>query len=98
MGITEIISQLATPGRLPVEAIEAARQNRAEAVPAFLEVIEAFRALDAAEATSNAGFVIFHLLGEWREKSAYRPLAALLRSGKQAEWLLGDAVTETSHQ
>jgi len=98
MDVAEIISRLAAQGPLSVEAIKAARENRAAAVPAFLEVIEACRSPDATQLTLDAGFLIFHLLGEWREKLAYRPLAALLRSPEQAELLLGDGITETSHQ
>jgi hypothetical protein len=42
-------------------------------------------------------FWIFHLFGEWREKSAYRPLARLLRRPEIYD-VLGDAVGETSHR
>jgi hypothetical protein len=44
-------------------------------------------------------FFIFHLLGEWREASAYRPLARLLRSpGDEIDAVLGDGITSTSHR
>ena len=41
-------------------------------------------------------FFGFHLLGEWRETSAYRPMARLLRGDpEELEEILGDAITET---
>jgi uncharacterized protein len=47
----------------------------------------------------GALFYVFHLLGEWREKSAYRPLARLLASDpERLEALLGDAIVSTSHR
>jgi hypothetical protein len=42
---------------------------------------------------------MFHLLGEWRETSAYPVLARLLRlPGEDMDEILGDAVTKTSHR
>ena len=82
---------------MPVEAIRAARANRAAVAAAFVRAVERFVAGDDADV--DALFLVFHLLGEWREKSAYRPLAALLRlSGDEVREALGDAVTETSHR
>jgi len=50
-------------------------------------------------ADPNALFFIFHLLGEWREKSAYRSLAAFLRLPRDVlETILGDCITETTHR
>ena len=41
----------------------------------------------------------FHLLGSWNVTSAYRVVADLLGSdSEKVEWLLGDAVTTTSHR
>src|SRR6202040_2449394 len=41
----------------------------------------------------------FIWLGEWREKSAYRPLARLLRlPGREVDALFGDGITTTSHR
>ena len=40
----------------------------------------------------------FHLLGSWQVTSAYHVVADLLGSdSEKVEWLLGDAVTTTSH-
>jgi hypothetical protein len=99
MDATQILHDLAETGRLPVEAIEAARANRAAAVPAFVRAVEQFVAGSVELESVDALFIVFHLLGEWREKSAYRPLAALLRlPTHDIDDLLGDAIPETSHR
>ena len=69
-------------------------------VPLFVQEIETFLALDpAARVKSTPLFFIFHLLGEWREKSAYRPLARLLRlPGREVDAIFGDGITTTSHR
>ena len=95
-----LIAQLAASGGMPVEAIQAARADRPAATRGFLEAIEQYLAgqVDHPE-TAEAMFWMFHLLGEWREKSAYRPLVRLLRlPDDELEFLLGDAVTETAHR
>jgi hypothetical protein len=44
-------------------------------------------------------FFIFHLLGEWRQKAAYRPLARLLRLPRRdVDAIFGDGITTTSHR
>jgi hypothetical protein len=44
-------------------------------------------------------FFAFHLLGEWREASAYRTLASLLRCPPQlVNDVLGDAISDTVHR
>ncbi len=58
---------------LPVEAIRAAQAQKEVVLPVFLRAIE--RSIEGAEPRTDALFLIFHLLGEWREKSAYRLLA-----------------------
>jgi hypothetical protein len=96
MDTTRILHELAAEG-LPVEAIEAAREHRGALAPAFVQEIERFVAGDHTHA--DALFLVFHLLGEWREKSAYRPLGALLRlPGDDLRMTLAEAVTETSHR
>jgi hypothetical protein len=53
----------------------------------------------AARASPTPLFFIFHLLGEWREKTAHRPLARLLRCpADEADAVLGDAAAETCHR
>lgn len=99
MEMAEIIERLAPsgPGPLPVEAIRAARDRKAEAVPAFVELIEALIAGNDAAREASPVFLAFHLLGEWRAHAAYRPLTRLLRCDPdRVDAWLGDAVTETS--
>jgi hypothetical protein len=69
-------------------------------LPLFIEEIEAFLALEAeAREKPTPLFFIFHLLGEWREKAAYRPLARLLRLPRpQVDRIFGDGITTTSHR
>jgi hypothetical protein len=99
MDTTQILRELATAEGLPVEAIRAAREQRATLAPAFVQLIERFVAGTDSEEDADAIFLVFHLLGEWREKSAYRPLAALLRlTYDDLRQALSDAVTETSHR
>lgn len=100
MNVQEILEGLSSQGALPVEAIRAAEADRAAMVPAFLDAIETFISATPEErAKPSPIFFIFHLLGSWGEKSAYRPLARLLRCpDEDVEAVLGDANTETSSQ
>jgi hypothetical protein len=94
----QVIEGLGVPGRLPVEAIRAAQADREAMVPAFLRTIDDFLELKAP-VDPNALFFIFHLLGEWREKSAYWSLAVLLRLPPDVlDTILGEAITETTHR
>ena len=99
MDESHILHQLATTDGLPVEAIQAARAQRAILTPAFVRVVERVAAGSADPNDVDALFLVFHLLGEWREKSAYRPLCALLRlANDDLRRGLSGAVTETSHR
>src|SRR5690348_8865021 len=99
MDATQILHELAVAERLPVEAIQAARAERAVAAPEFVRVVEQAVRGEVSFEGYGALFLIFHLLGEWRDKSAYRPLAALLRlPTQQIEDILGDATTDTGHR
>jgi Protein of unknown function (DUF1186)/SEC-C motif len=94
----QVIEELSVSERLPVEAIRAAQANREAMVPVFLRTIDDFLELKAP-VNPNALFFIFHLLGEWREKSAYWSLAVLLRlPGDVLDTILGGAVTETTNR
>jgi len=97
---TGILDELARgTERLPVEAIRAAGLRRADMVPMFLELIDSYLAESSKLQVKQALFFIFHLLGEWREKSAYPALARLLRLPREdIEHIFGDATTETSHR
>jgi hypothetical protein len=99
MDIERIIDELADYKVFPVAAIRAARTNREALAPRFIQAFEEFRQGMNQDHVGSLLFLAFHLLGEWRERSAYRPLTRLLRSpSKQVELILGDAITETSHR
>ncbi len=54
-------------------------RTRIGRLPRFPDTIERYLAQGGGNSTQNAIFFMFHLLGQWREKAAYRPLARLLR-------------------
>jgi hypothetical protein len=98
MNPMQVLEELGVPGRLPVEAIRAAQADRAAMVPVFLRTIDDFLELKGP-VEPNVLFFIFHLLGEWREKSAYWPLAVFLQlPGDVLDTILGEAITETTHR
>jgi hypothetical protein len=100
MDAAKIIDQLTHAHGLPKATLRVASAHRVEMVPAFLGEIDSYLALTPAErAKLTPLFFIFHLLGEWRERSAYRLMARLLRCpGHELEAILGDAITSTSHR
>ena len=100
MDAQAILHELTHAAGLPREALKAASAQRGEMVPLFLEEIETYLALEpAARAKPTPLFFVFHLLGEWREKSAYRPLARLLRlPGQEVDAIFGDGITTTGHR
>jgi hypothetical protein len=100
MDIVQVLRDLTFDKGLPIDAIRAADADRDVAIPAFIAEVERYVAGNAeAEAEPSLLFFIFHMLGSWREKSAYRPLAKLLRLGpEELDDVLGDAVTVTSHR
>ncbi|MEM9440588.1 MAG: DUF1186 domain-containing protein [Pseudomonadota bacterium] len=100
MGVDEILSEFTYADRLPEEPLKAATKQRTRLTPIFIKEIDAYLDLkDDERLEVNPLFFIFHLFGEWRENSAYRPLARLLRCPTvDIETVLGDAVTITSHR
>jgi Protein of unknown function (DUF1186)/SEC-C motif len=100
MDAAEILDQLTHAEGLPKAALQAASAQRAEMVPVFIREIDSYLALDSTDrAKPTPLFFIFHLLGEWREKAAYRPLASLLRCREhEINAILGDAITSTTHR
>jgi hypothetical protein len=97
MDAAAIIDGLTHYRRLPVAAIEAARESRPAMVAEFLRLIETCPHTRVQEGGERPSLIlIFHLLGEWRETAAYRPLAELLRR-PDIEEILGSARTETAH-
>jgi Protein of unknown function (DUF1186)/SEC-C motif len=100
MDAQAILHELMHAEGLPREALKAASAQRVEMLPLFVEEIETHLALEpAARAKPTPLFFIFHLLGEWREKAAYRPLARLLRlPGQEVDAIFGDGITTTGHR
>src|SRR3989442_5696808 len=100
MDVAQILHELTVHEGLPVEAIRAADADRQDVLAVFMEDIERYLAANADDRTKlNLLFFIFHLLGSWREKSAYRPLTRLLRCpSDQIDRIFGDGVTSTSHR
>jgi Protein of unknown function (DUF1186)/SEC-C motif len=100
MDAGKILHELTYAEGLPKEALKAASAQRVEMLPLFIEEIETYLALEAAaRAKPTPLFFIFHLLGEWREKAAYRPLARLLRlPGLEIDRIFGDGITATGHR
>jgi len=100
MDAAEIIDQLSRSDGLPKAALKIATARRGEMVPAFLREIDSYLARGSADLPQQTLlFFIFHLLGEWRERTAYRPLARLLRApADEIDAILGDAITTTTHR
>jgi hypothetical protein len=91
MDSARILAQLAFQKPLPVEAIRAVEADREAAVPIFLRAIESYLSLEGDFVAAEALFLIFHLLGAWREKAAYQPMARLLsRPDEEIDAVLGD--------
>jgi hypothetical protein len=95
-----ILHELTHAAGLPRAALRIASAQRVEMIPEFLAAIESYLSREpAARANPTPLFFIFHLLGEWREKTAYRPLARLLRCpADEADAIFGDATASTSHR
>jgi Protein of unknown function (DUF1186)/SEC-C motif len=100
MDAEAILHELTDATDLPREALQAASARRAELLPTFLGVIEDYLGQEpTARADPGPLFFIFHLLGEWRERTAYRPLARLLRCpADEADTIFGDATASTCHR
>ena len=100
MDAGQILHELTYSEGLPKEALKAASAQRVEMLPLFVEEIETYLALEPApRAKPTPLFFIFHLLGEWKEKVAYRPLARLLRiPGQEVDAIFGDGITTTGHR
>lgn len=94
----QILTTLATHDGLPREAMVAARAHRDEMLPRFLEHIERLATATVDTVTDedrDACLFVFHLLGEWRDQRAYRPLTRLLRADPELlDLVLGDGLTE----
>ena len=99
MDAARILDRLAFQKPLPVEALRDASADRARAAPIFVHAIEQYVSPDGDRAAQDSLFFVFHLLGEWQEKSAYWPLARLMRCPRDdIDVIFGGAVTETTHR
>jgi hypothetical protein len=100
MDAAAILQQLTYAEGLPRAALRVASAQRTKMVSEFLGVIEDYLS-GKPDARTNPTllFLIFHLLGEWRAKTAYRPLARLLRCPiDDVDAVFGDAINSTSHR
>jgi len=99
MDAAQILDQLSVQRQLPVEALRAATADRKTVAPIFVQTTEQYLSVGGDRRARGAVFFIFHLFGEWRETSAYRPLAELLRRPRDdGDAFLGGAITETTHR
>jgi len=96
----DIMRDLARDDIFPKEAMAEAGAKREEMAPVFVDLVTRLthqRIPAMKDADVMALIPIFHLLGEWQDPRAYRPLVRMLRQPtKVIDHLLGDAVTETS--
>ena len=97
---TEIMRDLARDDIFPKTAMAEAGTRREEMAPVFIDLVTrlAHQRIPAMKDADLMAFIpIFHMLGEWQDPRAYRPLVQMLRRPtKVIDHLLGDAVTETS--
>ena len=91
-----IMAAFEEQGPLPRAALRAAGESREALVPVFLAYIDRLLEADVDALDESPAFIfIYHLLAEWRETRAYRPMARLLRRDPAfLDALLGDAITE----
>ncbi len=96
---SEIRRELARDDIFPRTAMAAASADRETMAPIFVDLISRLgtQPISAMADDEVIAFIpVFHLLGEWQEPRAYRPLVHLLRQPSETlDYLLGDAVTET---
>jgi hypothetical protein len=96
----DILRDFARDDIFPKAAMAAARADRETMAPIFVDLIgrlgsQRIAAMDKDDVM--ALIPVFHLLGEWREPGAYLPMLRMLRQPTETlDYLLGDAVTETS--
>ena len=101
MDSEQIIAEFKQAFKVPVDAVREAEQRREEMIPLLSDIIADAAKAPLEEVTDQEGlvFMAFHLLGSWQATSAYHAVADLLGSdSEKVEWLLGDAVTITSHR
>ena len=97
---TEIMHDLARDDIFPKAAMAEARAQQNEMAPVFVALVSrlAHQQIAAMQDADLMSLVpVFHLLGEWQDPRAYRPLVQMLRCPtKVIDHLLGEVVTETA--
>ena len=97
---TEIMRDLARDDIFPKAAMAEAGARREEMAPIFVDMVSRLarqRIPEMKDSDLMALVPVFHILGEWQDKRAYRPLVQMLRRPTNVlDRLLGDTVTETS--
>ena len=100
MNSAEIMRDLARDDIFPTAAMAEARASREKMLPIFVDLVSRLsrqRIPAIKDADLMALIPVFHMLGEWQDPRAYRPLIQMLRRPTPVlDHLLGDAVTETS--
>jgi hypothetical protein len=97
--LAALLDGLAASGPRAREALAQAKAMRTSVTDDFIRLIEAATEDPSGAPHDGAVFLIFHLLAEWRETRAYRPLLALLRLPEaELHGLIGDGLTETAHR
>jgi hypothetical protein len=97
----QIIAEFKQAYKVPIDAVCEAEQQREILIPLLRDIITHAARVPLDDVIGQEGlvFMAFHLLGSWNVTSAYRVVADLLASDtEKVEWLLGDAVTTTSHR
>ena len=92
----QIMAAFEDRGPLPRAALRAAGESREALVPLFLDHLDRLLEVDVDVFDEDLAFIfIYHLLAEWRETRAYRPMARLLRRDPEfVDALMGDGITE----
>jgi hypothetical protein len=95
----EILQALDCEYPFPREALQAATAHRATMAPMLLAELERY-IVDPWDTMCRPQrlFYAFHLLAEWREKSAFRVLCRLARLKDDFRTIIGDALTESAHR
>lgn len=91
---------LADPrGAFPVEAMEWARDNAAQATPALLAMLTACtKSGDLSDREASGAFFALPLLAELREPRAWPLVCALARNGDRLDEIFGDFGVEFLHR
>ncbi|MBY0429572.1 MAG: DUF1186 family protein [Rhodospirillales bacterium] len=95
---SDILHAFTSADDLPYEAIKVAEAQQEEMLPHFLKAVEEYVATadQVEESAATPIFFVLHMLGSWRAREAYRPLAKLLASNAmRLEAALGEALTLT---